>query len=157
MVFLEFHILLNHHFLSFPSYKQLLTCTAFCYNHLQAWTIFSSNTLPFPNYFSPAPLPSLHLPTHSQCPFISLFLCVLFSATVIITSRSSKLFNSVSPTDSKAAALHFINLSLPVRLGKRDKLGKRQSACRMHGWADDEEDDVRYGQGLMQVNPIKEK
>lgn len=93
---------------------------------------------------------------HSQCPFISVLLCVLFSATVVITSRSSSIL------DSKAAALHFINLSLLVQLGERDKLGKPWrsvllGACRIHAWEGDEEEDGRHRQSLMQVNLIREE
>lgn len=74
---------------------------------------------------------SLHLPTSFPA---SLYLCpplCPFSfAAVIITCRSSNIFDSVSLTDSKAAALHaapngyLINLSLQVQLGESDKLGK---------------------------------
>jgi len=74
-------------------------------------------------------------PHHFPCLCISLFislcvlLCVLLSCTVIITSRSSNSFDSVSLADPQLAELHtatngyLINLSLQVQLLESDKLG----------------------------------
>lgn len=117
---------ISHPFLLFPSYKH------HSYSDMHGLLLQSYPSLnpfelehpPIPKLFLPftlqdgPALPSLHLPIHSQCSFISLFLCVLFSGTAIITSRSSNIFDVVSPIDSKAAAFHLINLSLPVQLGR---------------------------------------
>lgn len=79
-------------------------------------------------------------PRHSPRLFISpsILLRVLLSCTVIITSRSSSSFDSVSLTDPQLAALHaaangyLINLSLQVQLGESDKLGNVAS-CIIKG------------------------
>lgn len=86
-------------------------------------------------------------PHHSPHLFISLsvLLCVLLSGTVIITSRSSNSFDSVSLTDPPMAVLHaatnsyLINLSLQVQLGESDKLGNLQCSALLNVYRKDEQ------------------
>lgn len=126
MVFPEFPILLNNPFLLFPSYKH------HSYSDMHGLLLQSSPSLnnfelehppttpTIPKLFLTFTLqdgpdqPSLHLPTHSQCPVISLFLCVLFSGTVIITSRSSNIFDSVPPLKSSSVTSHKSVTSSPA-------------------------------------------
>lgn len=171
MVFPEFLILLNNPFLLFPSYKH------HSFWHAQPFvTIISksepflapSPTFPFPNYFflslykmvqSCRPFTCLHI--HSVP--LSLSSSVSFSLLRSLSPRGhqTSLTPSVPPTQKQQRYIcHKSVTSSPA--GEGDKWGKPQSwsflsACRMYGWAGDEEEDVRYGQGLMQVNPIREK
>lgn len=86
-------------------------------------------------------------PHYSPCLFISLpvLLCVLLSCTVIITSRSSNSFDSVSLTDHQLAVLraaangYLINLSLQVQLGQSDKLGNLGCSALLKVYRKDEQ------------------
>lgn len=115
----------------------------------QLGTVLSRNPA---DYFSPplqrmSDCPSLFpSPAHiiPPVPLSPSTAASFLSAAVIITCRSSNISDSVSLTDSEAAALqaapngYLINLSLQVQLGESDKLGKVRrwallSACGRHG------------------------
>lgn len=171
MIFPEFPAPLNNPPLLFPTHKHLHYPAQHSVRVIsnQLCTVFSRNP---PDYFSPplhqmSDCPSLFpSPAHIIARVLlspSSSSVSLFSAAVIITWRSSNIFDSVGLGDSAAAAaaaaaLHaapngyLINLSLQVQLGESDKLGKLWrlellSACRMHGRAGDEEEDGSYRQG----------
>lgn len=99
----------------------------------------------------PTPFPS---PVHT-IPHV--LLCVLLSCTVIITSRSSNSFDSVSLNEPQLVALHAaangyqINLSLQVQLGESDKLGNPWCSALLSVYRTDEQAMGRWMAGIGRV------
>lgn len=112
--------------LNLSQFVQFLSSTSH-YSSQPMCLLFST----LPDVWPSNPISLITHPHHFRCLFspLSVLLGVLLSCTVIITSRSSNGFDSVSIADPQLAMLHaaancyLINLSSQVQLGKSDKVG----------------------------------